>query len=329
MRSPCFRNALLKLLGDGNFHSGADLAETLGRSRTAVWSALHELQKIGLELDAVSGKGYRLKRPLELLSEKAIMAQMSAPAKALLAGMEIHDALDSTNTYLMAKTAAGAPGGMACLAEFQTAGRGRIGRVWQSPFGGNICLSLLWRFEDHSAVAGLSLAVGVALVRALRRAGVEGLGLKWPNDVLWRGQKLGGILLEVSGEAHGRCAVVIGIGVNVRVSPGAAQAIDQPWVDLDQVCAGAPPSRNRLIALMLEEILQLLAEYPDRGFRAYLPEWRQHHCQAGKRVMLHLGDKAIRGVVAGISDEGLLVLDCEEGGRREFASGDLRLRLDE
>ncbi len=275
----------------------------------------------------VSGKGYRLARPLDLLDEAAILGELAEAAKTRLTRLEIHDQLDSTNTYMMNQAALGQPSGCACLAEFQTAGKGRIGRSWLSPFGSNICLSLLWRFEDHAAVAGLSLAVGVALIRALRRAGVDGLGLKWPNDLLWQERKLGGILLEVSGEAHGRCAVVIGVGLNVRMTTATAQSIDQAWVDLDQISGGSPPSRNRLAALLLGELLRMLADYPELGLRACIEEWRRWHCHTGRRVVLQVGGKAIVGAVAGVSDAGLLLLDCEEGGRREFASGDMRLRL--
>lgn len=323
------RKTLLNLLADGGFHSGVELAKTLGLSRTAVWGMVHELQSLGLEVDAVSGKGYRLARPLDLLDGAAIYEALSAPARARLVELEIHDQLDSTNSHLMRQAAAGQPGGAACLAEFQAAGRGRVGRSWFSPFGGSICLSLLWRFEEHAAVSGLSLAVGVAMVRVLRRLGVEGVGLKWPNDVLWQGRKLGGILLEVSGEAHGRCAVVVGLGLNVRMSAPAAQGIDQAWTDLDQISAGSPPSRNRLAADLLEELLRLLADYPRQGLPAYIDEWRRWHCFAGRRVVLRMGGKAVAGQVVGVSDAGLLVLDCEDGRRREFASGDLRLRLDD
>lgn len=329
MHFPSPRKTLLNLLSDGGFHSGTQLAQGLGLSRTAVWGMIHDLHSLGLEVDAVSGKGYRLRQPLDLLDEAAILAALSEPARTRLAGLEIHDQLDSTNTYLMRQAASGHASGRACLAEFQSAGRGRIGRNWLSPFAGNICLSLLWRFEDHASIAGLSLAVGVALVRALRRLGVEGMGLKWPNDLLWRERKLGGILLEVSGEAHGRCAVVIGIGLNVRMSAATAQAIDQAWVDLAQICAGSPPPRNRLAAALLEELLWVLVDYPEQGLPAYIEEWRQWHGFAGRRVVLQWGDRTVSGTVAGVSEAGLLVLDCDEGGRREFASGDMRLRLHE
>jgi BirA family biotin operon repressor/biotin-[acetyl-CoA-carboxylase] ligase len=323
------RKTLLRRLADGRFHSGASLARELGLSRTAVWSLAHELETLGLKLDTVPGKGYRLARSLELLDENAIAAALSDSARALLAELEIHDELDSTNTRLMQRGAQGAAAGTVCLAERQTAGRGRLGREWRSPFGGNVFLSLLWRFEEHAAVAGLSLAAGVAVARALERVGVRDAGLKWPNDILWRDGKLGGILLEIAGEAHGGCAVVIGIGLNLFIPETEGARIEQAWTDLERVTDGAPPSRNRLVGLLLDELLTALADYGQHGLRAYLDEWRARHCYQGRRVTLHIGDAAIRGVTAGVNDEGLLVLDCEEGGRRAFASGDVRLRLDE
>jgi BirA family biotin operon repressor/biotin-[acetyl-CoA-carboxylase] ligase len=328
MQFTATRKTLLRLLANGNFNSGSDLATALRVSRTAVWKMMRELKALGVEFNAISGKGYGLVRPLELLDENAIAQGLSQAAKSLAAQIEIHDEVDSTNSRLLEMAASTPPpaAGSVCLAEFQTAGRGRMGRVWQTPFGGNICLSLLWWFECHAAFSGLSLAVGVAIIRALRSAGVEGVGLKWPNDILWRGRKLGGILLEVSGEAHGRYAVVVGIGLNMHIPSVRECTIDQAWTDLDHITCGSPPSRNRLIALLLNELFPLLADYPAQGLRAYLGEWRQWHCHAGQKAVLHLGDKLIRGVVAGVSDDGLLVLDCEDGGQRQFASGDLRLR---
>lgn len=329
MQLPASSKALLDLLSDGGFHSGTELARRLGLSRTSIWGLIHELERLGLEVNAVPGRGYRLGRPLELLDEAMIRSALSEASLAALARLEVHDQLDSTNTHLMNQIAAGAPGGTVCLAEYQSAGRGRVGRQWRSPFAGNIGLSLLWRFDEQAAVAGLSLAVGVAVIRALRRLGLEGVGLKWPNDLLWQGSKLGGILLEVSGEVHGGCAVVIGIGLNVHIPSAAAKAIDQVWTDLNRISGDSPPSRNRLVAALIDELLSLLADYPEQGLRTHIEEWRQWHCMNGRRVSLQIGDRSIRGSVAGISDQGLLVLDCDEGGLREFASGDMRLRLDE
>ena len=173
------------------------------------------------------------------------------------------------------------------------------------------------------------MAIGVAIVRALRTAGVEGVGLKWPNDILWRERKLGGILVEVSGEAHDNHSVVIGIGLNVHIPSDRAGDIDQAWVDLNQITGGHPPSRNQLIALLLDKLFLLLPNYPMQGLQSHIEDWRQWHCQAGQRAVLHLGGKAIRGVVSGVSDDGLLLMDCDEGGLRQFASGDLRWRADD
>lgn len=329
MHFPPSRKTLLRRLADGRFHSGTELARELGLSRSAIWGLAHELEELGLKLDSVPGKGYRLAKSLELLDERAIADALGDTARDLLAKLEIHDELDSTNTRALQLGAQGAAAGTACLAERQTAGRGRLGRQWLSPFGGNVFLSLLWRFQEHAAVAGLSLAAGVAVARALERTGVPGIGLKWPNDVLWRDAKLGGILLEIVGEAHGGCAAAIGIGVNFRIPETEGARIEQAWTDLERVSGGSPPSRNRFVGLLLDELLTTLADYDRRGLCAYLDEWRARHCYLGRRVALHIGDTAIRGVTAGIDDNGLLLLDCEDGARRAFASGDVRLRPDE
>jgi BirA family biotin operon repressor/biotin-[acetyl-CoA-carboxylase] ligase len=328
MRWSDAQKTLLRTLADGRFHSGADLARALGLSRTAVWGLTHTLEGLGLKLNAVSGKGYRLEQALELLDAQAITAALSPEALPLLARLELHEEIDSTNRYVLALANEGAASGTVCLAERQTAGRGRMGRVWRSPFGANIYLSLLWRFDEHAAVAGLSLAVGVATARALEAAGIAGVGLKWPNDLLWQEAKLGGVLLEIAGEAHGGCAVVVGLGLNRFIPEAEGAAIDQAWTDLTRITHGAPPARNGLAGLLLNELLPLLRDYPQQGLGAHIEAWRARHCHAGRRVSLYVGEQEIRGVVAGVSDAGLLELDCEEGGRRSFASGDVRLRLD-
>lgn len=319
---------LLRLLSDHRFHSGTELAAALGVSRTAVWKHIRDLEALGLDIAAVSGKGYRLTSPLQWLDEAAIRAGLNPAAAALLAKLDLHDELDSTNTHLMRAVPNGAATGTVCLAETQTAGRGRIGREWLSPFGSNVYLSLLWRFDDPSRAAGLSLAVGVAVVRALAGLGCGGAGLKWPNDVLWGESKLGGILLEVAGEAHGSCAVVIGVGLNRHIPASVGRAIDQAWADLAGIAGGAaPPPRNRLIAALLNELLPLVADYEEYGLAPWLPEWRRHHRLQGREAVVHLGETRIRGRIVGVNDEGLLVLECEDGGLRRFASGDVRLRV--
>lgn len=321
-----FRKTLLRSLSDHRFHSGTELAGILGVSRTAVWKHVRELEALGLEVTALPGKGYRLLSPLELLDEAAIRANLNPEAAALIASLELHDEIDSTNSHLMRTAARGARPGTVCLAETQTAGRGRIGRDWVSPFGANVYLSLLWRFEEPSRVAGLSLAVGVAVIRALAALGLGEVGLKWPNDLLWGERKLGGILLEVAGEAHGPCAVVIGLGLNRYLPAAAARSIDQSWGDLHQLAGSAVPPRNRLIAGVLSELLPLLDDYARRGLAPYLPEWRRFHTLRGREAVIHQGDSRIPGRIEDVTDEGLLVLRTEDGGLRRFASGDVRLR---
>jgi BirA family biotin operon repressor/biotin-[acetyl-CoA-carboxylase] ligase len=320
------KKTLLRRLADGHFHSGQSLGDSLGISRTAVWSLIQELQGLGLEVHSVRGKGYRLAHGFELLDVDSIREAMSTEARQLLRVLEVHDELDSTNSHLMRLEAAQRSAGRVCLAECQTAGRGRIGRAWQSPFGGNVCLSMLWQFRDQSMIAGLSLAVGVAVARALRRIGVSGAGLKWPNDILWSGRKLGGILLEVSGEANDVYNVVIGVGINGSLAGQQTALIDQPWIDLREVMGLAAVPRNQLVASLLDELFRVLNGYESGGLARHIDEWRSYHCQHGQSVCLSQGDQAIAGVIAGVTDDGMLLLDTENGGRRTFASGDLRLR---
>lgn len=316
---------LLRLLSDGRFHSGTELAGELGVSRTLVWKHIQELETLGLPISAVPGRGYRALFPLELLDNAAILGALVPEARALLAALEIHDEIDSTNTRLM-RAPAGTPAGTVCLAETQTAGRGRLGREWISPYGANVYLSLLWRFEDPSRVAGLSLAVGTAVVRALAALGLREVGVKWPNDLLWGNRKLGGILLEVAGEAHGPCKVVIGLGLNRHIPESAGRAIDQAWTDLDRVAGPAAPPRNRLIAAILNELLPLLRDYPEQGLAPHLPDWRRHHRMQGKEATIRQGNTEFRGRIADVTDEGLLVLRGADGSHRQFASGDVQVR---
>lgn len=320
---------LLRQMAGGRFHSGAELAAILGVSRTAVWKHLAVLEELGLELHRVKGRGYRLAETLELLEGETVRAGLSEPARACLEALEIHDELDSTNSFLMRRARETGGHGVVCLAERQSAGRGRSGRNWVSPFAANLYLSVLWRFEEgHGAAAGISLAVGVAAARAALRCGLEGVGLKWPNDLLWQGRKLGGILVEATGESHGPCSVVVGIGLNVHMPAASGSGIDQPWVDCREV-AGRCVSRNRLAAALLDELLPLLRDYGATGLARHLPAWREHSCMLGRPVVLHLGDARIHGVAEDVGADGLLHLRLENGERRAFASGEVHLRFHE
>ncbi|WP_017364552.1 biotin--[acetyl-CoA-carboxylase] ligase [Methylococcus capsulatus] len=316
---------LLSLLADGGFHSGETIAASAGCSRTGVWKRIAELRALGVEVHAVPGMGYRLAHPLELLDGEVIAGALTGTAAEAIGLIEVHEQLDSTNDHLMRRAAEGAPAGTVCLAERQSAGRGRIGRTWVSPLSGNVYLSLLWRF-GRAGFSGLSLAVGVAVVRALRAQGIGDAALKWPNDILWSRRKLGGILIEVRGEANDQYAVVIGIGLNVNLPDSHAVAIDQDWIDLARIPGGAAVSRNRLIAGMLNELAPLLTDYETTGLAPYLEEWRGYHGFEGAQASVQQGDWVWTGRIVGVSGEGLLLLACEDGPVREFASGDVRVR---
>lgn len=317
-------NALLSILADGQFHSGEVLGQALGISRAGVWKHLQTLKARGIEIDSVPGKGHRLTVPIELLSEAQIRASLSETARERLRGLELHQQIDSTNSELRRRAAA-FPSAFACIAEAQTAGRGRSNRTWLSPYARNLYLSLLWRFDaGPDALAGLSLAVGVAVLRALRRLGVADAGLKWPNDLLWQGAKFAGTLIEMSGEACGNCSVVIGIGINVRMPRALGAPIDQAWTDLATII-GTIPSRNRLAGTLLSELIEMLTGFGRMGLAPLLEEWRRYDILRDNPVTVTTPHGDLSGIARGIDTGGALLV--EEGGIiKRYLSGDVSLR---
>ncbi|MEY3786552.1 MAG: hypothetical protein RIQ94_845 [Pseudomonadota bacterium] len=316
---------ILSLLADGEFHSGTELAELLGVSRSAICKQLSGLAALGLHHSAVSGKGYRLDKPLELLESSKINAVLNDQNKVLIPTLEIHDSLDSTNSYLMEHSRNNAESGFVCFAEHQTAGKGRRGRQWVSPYGSNIYVSMLWRFQQGgiTSTAGLSLAIGVAVIRALKLYGINDVGLKWPNDIYSQGKKLGGILIEVSGEADGPCAAVIGLGLNLFLPEHQAQTITQAWTDLTQISGEIPVLRNQLAGTLLNEMLAVVNGFEMDGIKAYLDEWRSYDCLKGKAATLFIGQQQIEGIVEGIDDKGLILIKKPDGLVQAFASGEV------
>ena len=324
---------ILAILADGQFHSGTDLANIIGISRSAICKQLNGLTELGIEFSAISGKGYRLNKSLQLLSKTQIEQYLTPISSGLIKALEIHDCIDSTNRYLVDKsqqsprdyfnnTAA------VCFSEYQTAGKGRRGREWVSPFGSNIYLSILWSFQQGpAAISGLSLAVGVAVIRALNECGVGGVGLKWPNDIYWQHRKLAGILIEVSGEAGGPCNAVVGLGLNFYLPEKVSQSITQDWVDLSQILVKNPNHlRNKFAAVLLNHLIPSIANYETDGLQNYLKAWRDYDCMLGKNVNIYQGKKIFSGIVRGIDDEGLLLLEDNKGVTKAFASGEVSFR---
>jgi len=321
------RGQLLHHLADGEFHSGAALGEALGVSRMAVWKHLRTLRALGVSCESVRGKGYRLTRPCELLSRERILAGLAVQARDRLDTLELLLETPSTNTHLRDRALQGAASGTVCLAEMQTAGRGRHGRAWVSPFASNLYLSLLWRTPLGAAgLGGLSLAVGVGVLRALQQHGVADVGLKWPNDLLAGDAKLAGILLDVVGESTGQCAVIIGAGVNLRMPAEAGRGIDQPWTDLATQLGGAPPSRNRLAADLVTHLFAVLEIFEQEGLQSFRDEWTHHDVLAGCPVRLVLPHGQVQGVARGIDSDGALLLETGDVALQRFAAGEISLR---
>jgi BirA family biotin operon repressor/biotin-[acetyl-CoA-carboxylase] ligase len=320
------RTEILRLLADGALHSGADIGARLGISRAAVFKGVKALGESGLAIEAVAGRGYRLDAPLVPLDRKRILRYLDGAGIAPRQ-IEILEEVDSTNRYLLSQaTATADPSASVCLAETQPRGRGRRGRGWIATAYQNLMLSMAWRFAGGPAmVSGLSLAAGVAIVRALVRYGIDGAGLKWPNDVLWRERKLAGLLADVSGEASGPCTVVLGVGINCRVSAADARRIDQPWADIYTI-TGKTPDRNRLAALVIDELHKMFASFAAEGLAAFRADWERWHIHSGRSVRVWQGETTFDGAVEGIDDNGALRVRGTHGETRVFYSGEVSLR---
>ena len=212
------RQRLLAMLAEGSFYSGEQLAKKLKISRAGVWKLMNSLKALGVDIESVARQGYRLPRAVDLLDKEAIVTSLPAATRSHLERADVLLTVDSTNRFVADLSPPQAGYFQLCTTEVQNAGRGRRGRSWVAPFGSGVCMSLGWQFaEAPPTFSALSLAVGVAVVKAFRRLGIEGVGLKWPNDLVWQQRKLGGILIEMRGESAGPAQVVIGLGLNVRM----------------------------------------------------------------------------------------------------------------
>ncbi len=324
------RYRIIKQLADGRFHSGEELAESCGITRAAIWKHMKKIKDmLDMEIFSVRGKGYRLTYPLQLLEEEKILAAMSYESQKRINKLEIHQSIESTNAYLQEQEPHRVVCGHVCLAEQQTAGRGRRGRLWVSPYGCNIYFSLLWRFAMGPAqLGGLSLAAGLSVVRSLESVGVSEVGLKWPNDIYWRGRKLAGLLLEVTGETEGPSNVVLGIGINTGMTRKQGESIDQPWVSLSEITGGNNISRNRLTGLVLDNLVQTIVDFEKDGLQPLLEEWHSYDLYYDQPVRVQMGRKSVDGVHRGIDSAGALLL--EHGGViSPYHGGEVSLRVGE
>lgn len=313
---------LLELLSDGAWHSGTALATALGVSRAAVWKQVQAARELGAPVQSVRGRGYRLPGGYRPLDAATIRSDLSATAAAVLEDLEVLASVDSTSSHLLRRDDVD---NAACFAEHQTGGRGRRGRAWASPFGANLYFSVVCGFDPAPpAVGALSPAVGIALARALRGLGADTVGVKWPNDLVADGAKLGGILLEHRGEAAGGCRIVVGVGLNVDAAPGADEGVDQPTARLADL-ASPLPERNRLAAVVLDAVLRAAADFRDRGFAPFRETWSAFDALHDREVWLETSEGRIAARAAGVADDGALLAEVD-GETRRFYAGELSLR---
>lgn len=315
---------ILRLLTDGKFHSGEAIAQHFNVSRTTVWNALQNAETLGIEIFSVRGRGYKLPQAVTLLDEQAILSAIGEQRAWFK--LEVHDHLESTNTYLMKKISNGQAHATCVAANLQTKGRGRRGRNWQAGLGASLTFSLLWRFQcGASALSGLSLAVGVALIRSLHSLGIAQAQLKWPNDVLIGREKLAGILIELQGDMEGPSTAVIGVGINLNLPASIKQQIDQPAIDLNTVTAQAI-NPNELLGSLLKHLAEVLSDFEQYGFANVRDEWIKHHAYHQQAVkMLHPDGRETIGTVVNVAEDGILLVKTALGEQR-FSSGEISLR---
>jgi len=314
-------------LMQGEYCSGSRLAAKFSVSRTAIWKHIQELPSYGLDVYSLPGKGYKLSQPLQLLDYNYIFSNLDAISHQFVNTIYLLPSVDSTNRYLRSLASSGEGSGSVVLAEFQSEGKGRRGRQWVSPFGCNLYCSILWHYSDMThGIGGLSLAIGVAVVDTLEDIGIYGVQLKWPNDLLYNGRKLGGILLEMSGDPNGDGYVIIGVGINVDMASVVDDVeISQPWVDLVGV-SGRKICRNRLSVALLQQITSMLASYQRCGLLDTVRRWNSLDAMYGKVVRITGVTNEQQGVSNGIDESGALLLKQGESVCR-IHSGEVSLRL--
>ncbi|GKX61290.1 bifunctional biotin--[acetyl-CoA-carboxylase] ligase/biotin operon repressor BirA [Leminorella grimontii] len=311
---------LVKILADGEFHSGEQIGQALGMSRAAINKYMQTLRDWGLDVFTVTGKGYSLAAPLQLLDTEAIAKNLPE------GGVTVLPVVDSTNQYLMDRIGS-LRSGEACVAEFQQAGRGRRGRQWFSPFGSNLYLSMYWRLEQGPAAAvGLSLAVGIVMAEVLRELGAKEVKVKWPNDLYINDRKLAGILVELTGKTGDAANVVIGAGINLAMRDPDSSVVNQRWANLME--GGLNIDRNLLVARLLTALRNTLGQFEQQGLAPFVSRWRALDNFIDRPVKLLMGERQIFGIARGIDKQGALLLE-QNGEVTPFIGGEISLRPDD
>lgn len=317
-------NNLIKiseLLSDGQYHDGTSIGKELGITRAAVWKIVKKFEEYGIKIESVKGKGYLLATPLFLLNVEKIKKFIKKP----LIEIAILEKVGSTNDYLKNNSDLSNKIKI-CIAEMQTQGRGRLNRLWHSPFGQNIYLSLRYTFQkDMSELSGLSLVIGLAVCNAIESiALLNNLKVKWPNDIVVNNQKVAGILIDIHAESNGFCHVIIGIGINVNMQHALKKQIDQPWNSLYNL-TGKYLDRNLLCASLINALIDYLEKFEQSGLSIFLNEWKEKDCLFGQTVSVMSGQQKMNGIGIGINDQGHFKLEMQDKIIKAFSSGDTSL----
>lgn len=308
---------LVEILSDGEFHSGEQLGESLGMSRAAINKHIQTLKSWGLDIYTVTGKGYSLPAPMQLLNEEAIVSQLHQPNLAII------PVIDSTNQYLLERMNE-LQSGDACIAEYQQAGRGRRGRQWFSPFGANLYMSMYWRLEQGPAAAmGLSLVIGIVIAEALQQLGAQDVRVKWPNDLYLQDRKLAGILVELTGKTGDAAQIVMGAGINLAMRAAEAAQINQGWINLQE--AGITIDRNDLAAKLINSLREALPLFERDGLAPFTERWKTLDNFINRPVKLLIGEREIQGIARGIDKQGGLLLE-QDGEIKSWVGGEMSLR---
>lgn len=316
---------ILTILADGRFHSGEEIAAVSGITRAAVWNRIQKIKAgYNLEIHAVTGRGYRIPNGIDALN-KSVIEELLQESGSEPARLDIFHSIDSTNQYLLDQLDNHKTGVHCCLAEMQTHGRGRRGRHWLSPYAKSIYLSFaVWLNLPMYQISGLSLVVGVGVAQTLDKLGIVNVGLKWPNDLHINEKKIGGILVELQGEAEGPVRVVIGLGVNVQLPLSIKQQIDQPVTDLADNTTELP-LRNLICATLIKQLESKLGRFEAEGLSPFIEEWKQFDVYLGKQVSLSSAAGSVEGIYQGIGESGELLLQTPDGVL-SFNAGEVSLR---
>lgn len=323
LMSKLIKETLINALASGNFISGQEFANKLKVSRTAISKNIAALEEFGFDIYKVSGKGYRLDKPISLLNESKIKSKLLTNIDGL--HIDVHNFIDSTNSYLLRQLPNKIQQGQVCLAEYQQSGRGRRGRQWISPFGANLYMSMYWRLEQGlSAAMGLSVISALAIADAIKQELQLKVQLKWPNDIYYQGKKLAGILIDLEGQPLELCHSVIGIGLNIDMPQALEQKIDQPYTDLQSHCK-QPLDRNKLAGAIINNLHKRLLDHPLKDSSVLIEQWSCLDYFYNKPVKLISGDKTTLGTCKGINHQGALLLEVA-GEIKTVFGGEVSLR---